>query len=90
MNFDAPLNLRPCCLNLRHKLMYVDPRQAAPGLVDTDSTTRVYLCMLTQEGLGPDDRPVSPGDCAASRRCFAPPPQFRPFMPSIDRPADPA
>ena len=70
MNFDAPLDLKPCCLNLRHKMMYCDPRQAKPGLVDDNSTTRVYLCTLTQEVLGPDNRPVSPGDCATSRGCY--------------------
>ncbi len=70
MNTDVPLKLKPCCLNLRHKMMYCDPRQATPGLVDDRSDTRVYLCVLTQEVLGPDDKPVSPGDCGSSRACY--------------------
>lgn len=75
MNFDAPLKLKPCCLNLRHKLMYCDERQATPGLVDDQSDTRVFLCVLTQEVLGPDGKPVSPVDCCTSRACHCAPAQ---------------
>lgn len=70
MNFDAPLHLKPCCLNMRHKMMYCDPRQATPGLIDAESETRVLLCVLTQEVLGPDDKPVSTHACCAGRACF--------------------
>jgi hypothetical protein len=80
MNFEAPLDLKPCCLNLRHKLMYCDPRQATPGLVDSNSDTRVYLCVLTQEVLGPDGIPVSPADCCTSRSCYCAP--ARPRQPA--------
>lgn len=69
MNWDKPLKMKPCCVNLRHKMMYCDPRQATPGMVDEGSDTRVYLCLLTQEVLGPDGEPVSPGDCAHGRGC---------------------
>lgn len=79
MNFDAPLNLKPCCLNLRHKMMYCDPRQASPGLVDDASETRVYVCVLTQEGLGPDGVAVHPHDCSTGRGCFR-----SPVMPTIN------
>jgi hypothetical protein len=69
----APLDLRPCCRNLRHKMMYCDERQATPGLVDTRSDSRVYFCILTCQPLGPDDRPVEPGACASpGRACFRP------------------
>ena len=71
MNWDAPLDLKPCCENLRHKMMYCDPRQATPGLVDDRSATRVYLCLLSQEVIGPDGKPVSPKACCSSTRaCF--------------------
>lgn len=73
MNFDAPLQLKPCCLNLRHKMMFCDPRQATPGTVDDHSDTRVYLCVLTQEGLGPDGRAVHPHDCGTGRGCHRAP-----------------
>lgn len=62
--------LRPACGALRHKLMYVDERQARPGLVDTNSTTRVFVCARTGDGLGPDDRAVEPGACCSGRGCF--------------------
>ncbi|MBL8875466.1 MAG: hypothetical protein JNM86_06690 [Phycisphaerae bacterium] len=70
MNFDAPLHLKPCCLNMRHKMMYCDPRQATPGLIDGDSETRVLLCVLTQEVLGPDDKPVGMHQCSPDRPCY--------------------
>lgn len=67
---QRPLALKPACVHLRHKMMYVDPRQATPGLVDDGSDTRVFLCLRTHEVLGPDDRPVGPGDCATGRACY--------------------
>jgi hypothetical protein len=71
MSFDRPLNLKPCCLHLRHKMMYLDPRQMTPGLVDDGSDSRVFLCQLTQHVLGPDDGQVSPTQCSSeSRGCF--------------------
>jgi hypothetical protein len=73
-------------MNLRHKMMYCDPRQATPGLVDDQSDTRVYTCALSQEVLGPDGRPVSPATCSAARSCYkAPASPSPPVMPTIDR-----
>lgn len=69
--FDRPLNLRPCCVNLRHKMMFVDPSQMTPGRVDDGSDTRVFLCLLTQHVLGPDDGQVSAKMCSSEGRpCF--------------------
>ena len=65
-----PLNKRACCLNVRHKLMYVDPAHATPGLVDDTSDSRVYVCTLTQEVLGPDGRLVTPSNCSPGRGCY--------------------
>ena len=57
------------CVNLRHKLMYVDSDHMQPGLVDDSSTTRQYWCQRTQDARGPDGAPVSPQACSASREC---------------------
>lgn len=65
-----PVQLTVTCLNLRHKLMYVDDRQKLPGLVDEESSTRVYFCTKTQEQLGPDDAPVCPKECTKGRACY--------------------
>ncbi|HVU62900.1 MAG TPA: hypothetical protein VHC70_02895 [Phycisphaerales bacterium] len=81
----APVSLRPCCIHLRHKLMFVDPRHATPGLVDDSSDSRVFVCQLTQYNLGPDDEPVSPGRCESSgRSCFRGAPE--PISPTISAP----
>jgi len=65
-----PVTLKPACLCLRHKLMYVDWRQASPGMVDDSSDTRVFFCVKSQDSLGPDNRPVHPQDCTPARTCF--------------------
>lgn len=64
-----PVQLEQTCLCLRHKLMYVDDRQKLPGMVDAESSTRIYFCTKTQEQLGPDDQPVNPKACVAGRPC---------------------
>ncbi len=64
-----PVELRVTCLSLRHKLMYVDERQKMPGMVDAESSTRIYFCTKTQEQLGPDDLPVNPEACIPGRAC---------------------
>jgi len=69
-NRGVPLNLKQCCLNVRHKLMYVDPAHATPGIVDDNSESRVYLCVLTQEVLGPDGKLVTPSNCSPGRSCY--------------------
>ncbi|MCX5689610.1 MAG: hypothetical protein NTV94_07480 [Planctomycetota bacterium] len=65
-----PVELNVTCLHLRHKLMYVDDRQKLPGMVDAESSTRIYFCTRTQEQLGPDDEPVNPQQCCDGRACF--------------------
>ena len=68
---DPPfVELKPGCLKLRHKMMYLDVRQQQPGMVDDSSDTRVFWCLDTHEVLGQDGRPVSPGDCTAARECY--------------------
>jgi hypothetical protein len=74
MTDQTPVQLKPACIHLRHKMMYVDERQSTPGLVDDSSDTTVYFCTKTQEQLGPDDEPVSPADCSGQRSCFCPRP----------------
>ena len=67
---DRPVKLRVTCLNLRHKLMYVDERHAQRGMVDVNSDTRVYWCAKTHDALGPDNQPVGPGECSNGRACY--------------------
>lgn len=69
-SLDRPVKLRITCMNLRHKLMYVDDRHAQRGMVDVNSDTRVYWCSKTGAALGPDDQPVGPGDCSNGRACY--------------------
>ncbi len=66
-----PVKLETSCLHLRHKLMYVDERQATPGMVDDSSDTRVFFCVLSQDPLGPDGQPVGPEDCIPARGCYS-------------------
>ncbi|MGQ0628729.1 MAG: hypothetical protein ACT4PL_11600 [Phycisphaerales bacterium] len=68
-----PVALSVSCLNLRHKLMYCDERHAVPGLVDANSTTRLFFCIKTCDGLGPDEKPVHPDSCHGSRGCYCSP-----------------
>lgn len=69
-----PVQLQVACMNLRHKLMYCDERQARPGQVDDSSDTRVFYCVKTQEALGPDGEVVGVKECGvgggASRSCY--------------------
>ncbi|MDZ4755933.1 MAG: hypothetical protein SGJ09_04395 [Phycisphaerae bacterium] len=65
-----PLQLKPCCNSLRHKMMYVDDRQSVRGFVDDSSDTRIYFCVKSQESLGPDGIPVHPSDCTPKRPCY--------------------
>ncbi len=65
-----PVELKVSCMNIRHKLMYCDERHSTPGLVDDNSSTRVYFCVKTHEVLGPDDKPVHPAECKAGRGCY--------------------
>jgi hypothetical protein len=65
-----PLSKKACCLNVRHKLMYVDPAHDTPGLVDDNSDSRVYVCTLTQEVSGPDGKLVTPSNCSPGRSCY--------------------
>jgi len=64
------VNLKPACLHLRHKLMWVDARQSIPGMVDDSSDTRIFFCMKSHEQLGPDGEAVGPKRCTAERTCY--------------------
>lgn len=69
-SLDRPVKLRITCMNMRHKLMYIDERHTQRGLVDFNSDTRVFWCAKTQEVLGPDGLAVGPGDCSNGRSCY--------------------
>lgn len=70
MSDTKPLNLQPTCVHLRHKMMYIDPRQAREGFVDVDSDTAVHFCNHTLDCLGKDDAPVGPRSCQPGRSCY--------------------
>ena len=57
------------CLYLRSKNGYFrspDGRR----MIDPDSSTACYRCLLTQRPVGPDGRPCDARDCVAGRVCF--------------------
>lgn len=70
MSEFKPVKLKVCCDHLRHKMMYVDEREAVRGLVDDSSDTRVYFCIRSQESLGPDGKSVGPTECSPDRPCY--------------------
>ncbi len=39
-------------------------------LIDPQSSTACYTCLLTQRPVGPDDLPVNAGSCGPDRGCF--------------------
>ena len=50
-------------------------RLAVPGgdrLIDPDSPTACYTCLLTLRPVGPDGVPVHADTCGADRDCFSP------------------
>lgn len=58
------------CRLLRTKFSYF----RAPGgdrLIDPDSTTACYTCLLTQRPAGPDGMPADVDTCGADRSCFS-------------------
>jgi hypothetical protein len=66
----TPVKLQSACAHIRYKLMYSEKNHAVRGKVDDSSDTRVFFCSKTFDGLGPDDKPVSPGACRPGRSCF--------------------
>ncbi len=72
MKDAPPVKLKPSCAHIRHKLMYGDTRHAVRGMVDDSSDSRVFFCIKTSEGLGPDDKPVGPSECSPGRSCYCP------------------
>lgn len=67
---ENTIRLRVTCLNLRHKLMYIDERHGVPGMVDSSSGTRAYWCTKSQNALGPDGEAVHPDCCTGGRACY--------------------
>lgn len=69
-SYDRPVHLEITCMNLRHKLMYVDARHSQRGMTDDSSETRIFWCKKTQDALGPDNEAVNPKCCTDSRACY--------------------
>jgi hypothetical protein len=70
MNDPPPVKLQRACAHIRHKLMYSEKSHAVRGMVDDSSDTRVFFCIKTFDGLGPDENPVGPGACSPGRSCY--------------------
>jgi len=57
------------CLLLSTKTGYFRSPEGV-RLINPDSTTACYTCLLTQRPYGPDERPVTPQSCGSERECF--------------------
>ena len=64
------------CRCLRTKADYLPRRDPAapPAQVNADS----WWCALTLDSVGPDNGPVTPGECGSTRRCHE-------ALPTLDR-----
>jgi len=62
---------RAFCAMLRTKTGYF--RSAAgERMIDPESTTACYNCLLTQRPYGPDQMPANADFCGPERSCFKP------------------
>jgi len=59
------------CLMLRTKTGYFRS-VAGQRLIDLDSSTACYNCLLTQRPYGPDEMPANAELCRPERACFRP------------------
>ena len=57
------------CALLRTKTGYFRS-PAGVRLIDRESTTACYTCLLTQRPYGPDGLPVTADSCSAERGCY--------------------
>jgi hypothetical protein len=62
---------RTFCLMLRTKNGYFRS-PIGERLIDPDSTTACYNCLLTQRPYGPDGMPANADYCGPERSCFKP------------------
>lgn len=69
MAFTATADAHPFCLMLRTKTGYMRSVDGA-RMIDPDSSTACYTCLLTQRPFGPDGMCVSPDYCGPARDCF--------------------
>jgi hypothetical protein len=60
---------RRFCLYLRTKNGYFRSPQGE-RLIDPDSRTACYTCLLTQRPVGPDEMPCNARECGPARGCF--------------------
>lgn len=60
---------RRLCLYLRTKNGYFRSLEGE-RLIDPDSSTACYNCLLTQRPFGPDGQPCDARQCTEDRDCF--------------------
>jgi hypothetical protein len=59
------------CARIRTKTGYFRSPDGV-RLIDPESPTACYTCLLTQRPFGPDGMPVTPVRCDERRACFNP------------------
>ncbi len=59
------------CVMLRTKTGYFRSLEGE-RVIDADSTTACYNCLMTQRPFGPDGMPADPAFCRGDRACFKP------------------
>ena len=64
-----PATTRNFCLYLRTKNGYFRSPEGR-RLIDPDSSTACYRCLLTQRPVGPDGMPCDAQQCSEDRSCF--------------------
>jgi hypothetical protein len=57
------------CAMLRSKMGYFRS-PTGERLIDSDSSTACYTCLLTQRPVGPDGMPANADYCGSDRACF--------------------
>ena len=60
---------RNFCIYLRTKNGYFRSPEGR-RMIDPDSSTACYRCLLTQSPVGPDRMPSDPRQCVEGRGCF--------------------
>lgn len=59
------------CLMLRTKMGYFRS-SSGDRLIDPESTTACFNCLITQRPFGPDGMPANADYCSSDRACFRP------------------
>jgi hypothetical protein len=64
------------CQCLRTKADYLPRRPQEGESAEHPESSMSFWCVKTLTCVGPDDRPVSPGECTSERECHEPVPRI--------------